>query len=240
MAGSVRTTAPTSRWRRSWLVVVVAVVGLQVAAPPASAAAPVKVMPLGDSITDGYNVPGGYRIDLEDSLAAGRYAVDFVGSQANGPESLLDREHEGHSGWRIDEITANVEPWLRAHQPDVILLKIGTNDILQTYDVANAPRRLSELIDRIAVAAPSATILVSTLTPLGPTQRDDRVQSFNAALPAIVNDKVAGGKDVELVDMYPALTTGDLADDVHPDIGGYDKMARVWQSALTDVLPAPK
>lgn len=33
-------------------------------------ATPIRIMPLGDSITDGYNVPGGYRIDLEDELAA--------------------------------------------------------------------------------------------------------------------------------------------------------------------------
>lgn len=197
-------------------------------------------MPLGDSITDGYNVPGGYRIELEDLLVEDRRSVDFVGSRSNGPASLADREHEGHSGWRIDEIAANVDGWLGAHQPEVVLLKIGTNDILQNYDLAGAPRRLSELIDRITTAVPSATILVSTLAPLGDAQQDERVRSFNAAIPAIVNGKVAGGKDVELVDMYPALTTGDLADGVHPSSAGYDKMATVWRSALSSVLPSPK
>ena len=197
-------------------------------------------MPLGDSITDGYNIPGGYRIELEDLLAEDRRSVDFVGSRSNGPASLADREHEGHSGWRIDEIAANVDGWLEAQQPDVVLLMIGTNDILQTYDLAGAPRRLSELIDRITTAVPSATVLVSTLTPLGNAEQDERVRSFNAAIPAIVNGKVAGGKDVELVDMYPALTTGDLADGVHPSSAGYDTMATVWRSALSSVLPSPK
>ncbi|HEX5200872.1 MAG TPA: GDSL family lipase, partial [Actinoplanes sp.] len=41
----------------------------------------VRVMPLGDSITDGTQVPGGYRIGLWQRLAAGGYRVDFVGSQ---------------------------------------------------------------------------------------------------------------------------------------------------------------
>ena len=240
MAARARKAA-TSHWRRAWCAAAVVAVGIQMSAPPAgAAAAPTKVMPLGDSITDGYNVPGGYRIALEDLLAEDRHSVDFVGSKANGPASLLDREHEGHSGWRIDEIAANVDGWLGAHQPDVVLLKIGTNDVLQRYDLVDAPRRLSELIDRITVAVPSATILVSTLPPLGTTERDDRVRSFNAALPAIVNDKVGRGKDVELVDMYPALSAGDLADGVHPTSGGYDKIATVWQSALEGVLPSPK
>ena len=240
MAARARMAA-TSHWRRAWCAAAVVVVGIHVSAPPAGAAAgPIKVMPLGDSITDGYNVPGGYRIALEDLLAEDRHSVDFVGSKRNGPVSLLDREHEGHSGWRIDEIAANVDGWLATHQPDVVLLEIGTNDIVQTYDLADAPQRLSELIEQITVAVPSATVLVSTLTPLGTTERDDRVRVFNAAVPAIVNDKVAGGKDVELVDMYPALTAGDLADGVHPSSSGYDKMATVWQSALDSVLPSPK
>ncbi len=39
----------------------------------------VRVMPLGDSITDGFNVPGGYRIGLWQRLVGGGYTVDFVG-----------------------------------------------------------------------------------------------------------------------------------------------------------------
>ena len=35
-----------------------------------------------------------------------------------------------------------------------------------------------------------------------------------------------------LVDMHSALTTADLADGVHPNAGGYDKMAARWYAAL--------
>ena len=73
----------------------------------------VRVMPLGDSITEGTQVPGGYRIGLWQRLACGRYTVDFVGSQFNGPGSLGDHDHEGHPGWRIDQIDANITGWLR-------------------------------------------------------------------------------------------------------------------------------
>ena len=77
----------------------------------------VRVMPLGDSITDGFNVPGGYRINLWQRLAAGGYTVDFVGSGFNGPAGLGDHDHEGHSGWRIDQIDANIVGWLQTHRP---------------------------------------------------------------------------------------------------------------------------
>src|SRR3954453_11137248 len=73
----------------------------------------VRVMPLGDSITDGFTVPGGYRIGLWQKFVAGGFPVDFVGSLSNGPAELGDHDHEGHSGWRIDQIDANIVNWLR-------------------------------------------------------------------------------------------------------------------------------
>ena len=68
--------------------------------PPPNAGAP-KVMPLGDSLTDGYYTPGGYRPDLAELLGQDGLLVDYVGSLANGPAGFRDQEHEGHSGWRI-------------------------------------------------------------------------------------------------------------------------------------------
>jgi hypothetical protein len=65
----------------------------------------VRVMPLGDSITEGTQVPGGYRIGLWQRLNTNGYRVDLVGSQFNGPTSLGDHDHEGHPGWRIDQVT---------------------------------------------------------------------------------------------------------------------------------------
>ncbi|MFC7640537.1 hypothetical protein ACFQX6_05580 [Streptosporangium lutulentum] len=99
----------------------------------------VRVMPLGDSITDGFNIPGGYRVNLWQRMVSGGHTVDFVGSGFNGPAGLGDHDHEGHSGWRIDQIDANIVGWLRNYTPRTVLLHIGTNDMGQNYDVAGAP-----------------------------------------------------------------------------------------------------
>ncbi|MGM1065677.1 ricin-type beta-trefoil lectin domain protein, partial [Saccharothrix sp. Mg75] len=195
----------------------------------------VRVMPLGDSITEGTQVPGGYRIGLWQRLAAGGYRVDFVGSQFNGPASLWDHDHQGHPGWRIDQVDANVATWLRNTTPRTVLLHIGTNDILQNRDVANAPARLSALVDRITATAPNADVLVATIIPLANAGQAAAARTFNAALPGIVQAKVNAGKRVRLVDMHSALTTADLIDGVHPTATGYDKMAATWYAALRAV-----
>jgi len=195
----------------------------------------VRVMPLGDSITEGTQVPGGYRIGLWQRLVNGRYTVDLVGSQYNGPASLGDHDHEGHPGWRIDQIDASVTGWLATYQPHTVLLHIGTNDVLQNYNVSTAPNRLSALIDHMTSAAPNAEVFVAQIIPLANSGQENAVRTFNAAIPGIVQNKVNAGKHVHLVDMHSALTTADLIDGVHPTASGYDKMAAVWHNALLSV-----
>jgi lysophospholipase L1-like esterase len=191
----------------------------------------VRVMPLGDSITDGITVAGAYRIDLWKKFVADGYKVDFVGSLSNGPSSLGDHDHEGHSGWRIDQIDANIVNWLNTYKPRTILLHIGTNDMYQNPN--GAPDRLGTLLDHITTTAPNAEVFVATIIPMPSSA--SAVQRFNAAVPGVVQKRVSVGKHVHLVDMAPALTSSDLADGVHPNAGGYSKMATVWYKALQSV-----
>jgi lysophospholipase L1-like esterase len=195
----------------------------------------VRVMPLGDSITEGTQVPGGSRIGLWQRAASAGYRVDFVGSQFNGPASLGDHDHEGHPGWRIDQIDANIVGWLRNTNPHTVLLHIGTNDVLQNSNVGGAPGRLSTLIDHITATAPSTEVFVATIIPLANSGQESAVRTFNAAIPGIVQGKVNAGKHVHLVDMHAALTAADLIDGIHPTAAGYDKMAATWYSALRSV-----
>jgi lysophospholipase L1-like esterase len=192
----------------------------------------VRVMPLGDSITDGFNVPGGYRINLWQRLAGGGYTVDFVGSGFNGPSTLGDHDHEGHSGWRIDQLDANIVNWLRTYTPRTVLLHIGTNDMNQNFDIANAPARLSALIDKIRATAPTVELFVAQITPESDPTLAARVNAYNATIPGIVAQK---GSMTHLVVMHSAITTADLADGVHPTAAGYDKMSARWYSALQSV-----
>jgi lysophospholipase L1-like esterase len=209
---------------------------LLASAGPATAAG-VRIMPLGDSITDGSQVPGGYRIELWRRLVSqDRLAVDFVGSLRNGPPELGDRDHEGHSGWRIDEVAASVDDWLARHRPEIVLLMIGTNDMLQNHAVGTAPARLGELLDRITRQLPMATVLVATLPPLAGVEANRRVAAFNRALPAVVQARAAAGRRVRLVDVAARLTPADLDDGVHPSARGQGTIAEAWHRALAPVL----
>nr|BFE55700.1 hypothetical protein GCM10020063_002260 [Dactylosporangium thailandense] len=217
------------------LAATAATVAALLAAPSAAHAESnggVRILPLGDSITDGFNVPGGYRINLWRALAGAGHPVDFVGSQFNGPADLPDHDHEGHPGWRIDQVDANASAWVSSTAPRSVLIHLGTNDVVQNYDLGNAPARLSALVDHVRAAAPGADVFVASIIPLADAGRESAANAFNATIPGIVAGK---GAKVHFVDMHAALGTGDLADGVHPTRAGYDKMAVRWASALAAV-----
>jgi lysophospholipase L1-like esterase len=217
------------------LTTALTVLGLAAPAHAAESNGGTRVMPLGDSITEGTQVPGGYRIGLWQRMAGAGYRVDLVGTQYNGPAALGDHDHEGHPGWRIDQIDATISGWLSSTGPRTVLLHIGTNDVLQNYNLGGAPNRLSALIDRITAGAPSADVFVATIIPLANQNQEAAARTFNATIPGIVQSKVNAGKRVHLVDMHAALSTADLIDGVHPTATGYDKMAAAWYTALRAV-----
>jgi lysophospholipase L1-like esterase len=225
------------RWSTAAAGLALALTGMAVS--PGTAAAEsnggTRIMPLGDSITDGLDVPSGYRIGLWQRLVAADYEIDFVGSRFNGPSSLPDHDFEGHPGWRIDQVDEKIVGWLETSRPHSVLLHIGTNDVLNA-NASTAPDRLSTLIDRITATVPDAEVFVATIIPMGWPEGDAAVQAYNSAIPAIVTSKVRSGRRVHLVDLHSALTASDLAANaVHPTAGGYDKMAAAWYRALESV-----
>ena len=196
-----------------------------------------KVMPLGDSITDGYNVPGGYRIKLWNDVISAGLHLDYVGSQSNS--SLPDPDHEGHPGWIISQIDANINTWMDTYRPDIVLLHIGTNDINLNVDVPNAPYRLSGLVDKILAKLPeNGKVFVAKIVPTtyGTPSNDPKIVEYNNAIADLMLQKQLQGKPVYVVDMYSALTYADLADGIHPTQTGYDKMGDVWFNAICSYL----
>jgi len=135
----------------------------------ASDAPPIRILPLGDSITYGASVPGGYRLPLHQLLTNAGFNVDFLGTQTGNPAAgLPDPDHEGHSGWRIDQIDSIIlAVFSQIADSDVILLLIGTNDYGQNNDTAHATNRLEALIARMATNRPFAKIIVANLTHRG-------------------------------------------------------------------------
>jgi hypothetical protein len=230
-----------------------------IASPSVLAKGEPTILPLGDSITDGFSTPGGYRIKLSQDFGGN---VQFIGSQSNGPANLPDKHNEGHSGYRIDQVDGDLKGlvssspapdtnnggfWLTggngtgrtAISPQYVLLHIGTNDASQGATPALMETRLTQLLTDLKSDLPSSQVIVASLIPRTDSSADELVEEqYNAAMPAIVAEM---GANFHFLDMHDVINPStDLADGVHPNIGGYNKMADAWYSEIQTIsVPEP-
>ena len=222
--------------------------------PPARPASPetafsttaTRIMPLGNSITQSYTGYDSYRRPLWHRLKNAGYPVDFVGSQQsnhNGPPAHpdFDLDHEGHSGWRADQLLGSIGSWAGTYRPDVVLMHAGSNDMFQSQSVSSTITELGQIIDRIRAANPNVKILLAKL--ILPTEwygRLARVKALNDAIPALVAQKHTTQSPVILVDQSAGFdAAADTFDGVHTNVSGENKMAARWYEALTQILPKP-
>lgn len=139
------------------LALLCAVFSLSCHQTQAQDAAPLRVMPIGDSITIGQGVNGGYRLPLEEMLQGAGIPFEFVGRIDWNSKGMNSPNHDGYPGHRIDQtesgatnqfnITSHpIAEGARDLHPDVILLCAGTNDVRQNYKLDQVPARLDHLI----------------------------------------------------------------------------------------------
>ena len=225
-----------------FLCIVVLLLAMLVSSLYAAAQPQTRIMPLGDSITRGGGSTGevGYRRPLYLLLQQSGYDVNFVGTQINGTFLDFDRDHEGHGSYRADQIRDLVISWLNTNPADIVLLHIGINDIAYNNE---DPLEVDALLDSIDVwevaNSHPVTVIVARIVLRG-DGNDPQTIAFNDSVETIVNNRIAAGDDLIMVDMEHALNyPADLSDGVHPNDNGYAKMANVWFDALTTILPTP-
>jgi acyl-CoA thioesterase-1 len=195
-----------------------------------------RILPLGDSITKGKNGHWSYRRDLELALQGADCSFDFIGKQS-GPSSgpgtaLVDRNHEGHSGFRTDEILASLSWWLNGNVPDWALVHIGTNDVLQGTSIAAARANVSGIIDKLRNANPNVGILLAQVIPNLPGN-ESAVVTLNDELASLAAQKNSQASPVILVDHYSGYSTfTHNYDQIHPNDAGEGFMAQRWFEAL--------
>ena len=236
--------------------------------PPAFSPCPTdgsacRIMPLGDSITDGLvgvgqnntqAANGGYRVELFRQATADGHDITFVGTSPatafgggpNGPNDVdgqpFPRAHEGISGDTIPGVAGRVDAALAANPPDIVLLQIGTNHLYQGLD-PNIPGQLADLVDQITDGAPDALVVVAQVTPLGAGFPNNGVEEYNATIPAMIQQRVDAGKHLLTVDMFSTIQNGPnsvaglVGDGIHPNATGYALMAGTWYAAIEPYLP---
>ena len=221
----------------------------------------VKILPLGDSITDGDGQHDSYRRPLWHLLHSDGIQVDFIGSKRlNGyhdespPHPDFDQDHEGHSGWTARDIITgpagwdnqrgNIHEWLLTYKPDIVLLHIGTNDVFKCTPIYDIVEAIRSVVMTSHEANPQVAVILAKITPIGEAQQlgfEDKYCGGNRTLGRIVEelngaiDSFAG--TARIVDVHSVIDPrSDLYDGIHPNTTGERKIADVWFKAIQDLV----
>jgi lysophospholipase L1-like esterase len=212
---------------------------------PAFSATPVRIMPLGDSITAG---TGCWRAMLWHQLVTTGYTnIDFVGGVSDGggcnPGYAYDVDHEGHGGYSATGIADNnqLPPWLAAASPDIVIMHLGINDMWGGYiPLANKLTAFTKLVGQMRAQNPNMKIIVAQIIPMSAaacaTCPAD-VIALNQALPAWAAGLTTTQSPIVLADLWTGYdAVADNVDGVHPNNAGFQKMANAWYPVLTRAL----
>lgn len=196
-------------------------------------------MPLGDSITQGSRHQNSYRRPLWHALRQEGFSVYFVGSQKRNhlggpPDRDFDVDHEGHWGWRVDEVLRKLDTWTAKARPDIVLVHLGTNDLSQDKPSHQILHEMIELVNILREHNPRVVILLAKL--IDNAFISHQVQDLNRAIQGIAG-LATSESPIIIVDQWtgfdPRIHT---YDGTHPNDAGERKMAARWAEALAPIL----
>lgn len=169
-------------------------------------ARPLRVMPLGDSITYGVNkdlaaseLRVSYRAQLSQALTEYLGRVVFVGSEVTATTTLDETRllrHAGFPGYVVTDIWGEeghpgvdelIDGLCTKYAPDVVLLMLGTNDLTRMINAGTTTDAdLQDQIDRYRAfllgiesgLTDRGTIICSTLTPRAQAANLETVQAM--------------------------------------------------------------
>jgi lysophospholipase L1-like esterase len=208
----------------------------------------VRILPLGDSITQGSSERRSYRYPLWTRLIDAGISFDLVGSQHSNRQGnpvwpdynglSFDRDHEGHSGRRADQILDGLPDWLKGYTPDIVLLHIGTNDVYDGQSTQSIVDEIEEIIDLLRADNPRVTVLLARLIPVASPHENEGIIDLNKHMDSIAASKATPESPVVVVDQNSGFDAEqDTYDGIHPNPVGEEKIAQEWTRAVISVLP---
>ncbi len=216
---------------------------------------PIRILPLGDSITEGYPRPRSYRYFLWIKMIETGIDFDFVGSLNSSrgftryrPPSYgryYDHDHEGHLAWSTDHILTGhpkgdgqkLSEWLKAYTPDIALVLLGTNDMIASECTLSTAGKLRQIIEALRGDNPNVIVLIAKLIPVAPPPVNRRIDKLNERIDTIAKEMSAAASPVIVVDLNSGFDArADTYDGLHPNESGERKMADKWFEALQGVF----
>ena len=218
---------------------------------------PVKIMAVGDSITQGVNGADSYRPEFSELLTLTGCDHQMVGSQGVAPHW-----HEGYSGHSAEHMLVGlddnpgIDAMMATYAPNVVLLHIGSNDMRRAQSITETAQEIDSILTKIKDASLNSgidtTILVANIIPWWGTSSTNSnieadVESMGDAIETLISNR--GDPNIVLVDVRDGFTRDMMQSDlIHPKTAGesfiadafFDAYGLFYSCAQSPDLTAPR
>ena len=199
-----------------------------------------------------------YRYELWKNLIDNNYNFDFIGREKDyGTYPLyagleFDNDHEGSGGFESEDVLANIDEILTTiASPDIVLLSIGGNDLLDGGNPPSEPiSNIVELVGILQTHNSNITIFLEKIAPANnetmTSSLTNKLNDFNSQIVSIANSLTSNTSKVIALDMNTNFNESYLADDVHYNEAGAKFIADIYfngiqsefaSSTLINILP---
>ena len=199
-----------------------------------------------------------YRYELWKNLVDSNYNFDYVGRQKDygnyeeysGQE--FDNDHEGAGGYESEDILVNIDEILKAiSSPDIVLLSIGGNDLLDGGNPPSEPiANIVELVEKLQTHNSNVTIFLEQIAPANSetmtSSLTNNINDFNSQIISIADSLSTNTSKVIALDMNTNFNESYLADDVHYNEAGAKFIADIYfggiqseyaSASIVNILP---
>ncbi|TGJ83269.1 hypothetical protein E0Z10_g5489 [Xylaria hypoxylon] len=200
---------------------------------------PLRIMCLGASIIRGEvsTDNNGFRKTFRGDLANLGAPINMVGSQRNG--DMPDNDMEAYGGNRVSQIHDHAKKIVPKQVPNVFIINVGTNNVLQYKDTDVAGVHMEAFIDYLLKASPRATVVLSTLLTNTVPNREPLILDINRQFRELYQkyeNKAVVLAELHYSEGLPGRPTAeDISDDgSHPTDKGYEIMGHLLADAVKE------
>lgn len=226
--------------------------------PPESVPGPpdgeLRVMPVGDALTQGSSGDHTWRYHLWSHLEESGVDFSFVGphddmysleGDTHGDRSYaepdFDTDHAARWGQSVDDMADGIAEVASEHEPHYLLVMAGSEDLLSGDDPDQVLEGIGETVSTVRVALEKARFVVGELPHVEGTGDDEavnaRIDRFNMGLVDLGEQLSSEDSPVVVAqvakDYVPEY---DSWDEVHPNTRGEVKIAAAFADALAEPL----
>jgi len=212
---------------------------------------PVKIMAVGDSITEGRAGDYTWRYWLWKDLKAKHVSFDFVGVKgtildtSTGKQThtyhdpAFDQDHDGAWGRQLDGAKGSIIDEMRFAHPAVLLVYLGTNDLLSKRTPDGMLLDMNSFVGNARLVNPQIGIVLLLLPPR-PVPPDDfwmvgRAE-YNKKLVILASNLDTNESRIVAADPSKGFDPKrDTYDGVHLTVSGEKKIAAAFAAALASI-----